>query len=606
MKTKISLSLSAVLLFLSISLSGQTQRHGDSKLQNPKEFQKGRTGTGIFIDPEMDATVMIQDFFTNSCMTPFNVTKFGCYQGQGYFDDGMSSIGVQSGILLSSGNALNASGPNTSTSMGNGCGVGSDIDLFQLSQKAIFDASGVEFDFTSSKPDLFFEFVFGSEEYPEYVGSNFNDVFGFFISGPGINGGFTFNGTNIATINGDPITVNYINGGQLGSFGSSDNVNPPKGSLLNSSWYVDNPGGQEIEYDGFTKPLKANFTVVPGQTYHVKLAIGDAGDGIFDSGILISNTSLCGNVIAPIPSFLVQNIDNKTIAITNQTKYASEWIWDFGDGTTYAGKYPPPHTYTQEGSYLITLHTSNSVGPVTMQKQISTSVKPMSLQEVKIIPPTCSDQQNGSIVIQIGNGTPPYQYLWNTGATTPEINQCAQGKYSIIVTDAAGKQFTQEFEVIAPKPITCVLGIGTSDNVWHLRGGTPPYSVAWSDGTQEENVTQITKTAPSMVITDANQCTLQWSPSQIPVPTKKWPTPIQIHFMQGTQQLFISSQDVDLLEGNLDVDILDALGRCVFHKNTSLHAISSIIELPKLHAGNYIIQCTLEDQTMHQSIWVRD
>jgi len=53
-----------------------------------------------------------------------------------------------------------------------------------------FDASILEFDFIPQSDTLKFNYIFGSEEYPEYVNSGYNDVFGFFISGPGIAGPF--------------------------------------------------------------------------------------------------------------------------------------------------------------------------------------------------------------------------------------------------------------------------------------------------------------------------------------------------------------------------------------------------------------------------------
>ena len=52
----------------------------------------------------------------------------------------------------------------------------------------INDAAVLEFDFIAISDTILFDFVFASDEYLEFVNTAFNDVFGFFLSGPGING----------------------------------------------------------------------------------------------------------------------------------------------------------------------------------------------------------------------------------------------------------------------------------------------------------------------------------------------------------------------------------------------------------------------------------
>lgn len=120
-----------------------------------------------------------------------------------------------------------------------------------------------------------FQFVFGSEEYPEYV-NQFNDVFGFFINGPGINGPHSNNSKNIALIPGTntPVSINNVNEGN------------------NSEYFVVNDL-DFIQYDGFTTVFTAESEVQPMQTYHIKLAIGDGVDHFYDSGVLLQASSFC-------------------------------------------------------------------------------------------------------------------------------------------------------------------------------------------------------------------------------------------------------------------------------------------------------------------------
>ena len=144
--------------------------------------------------------------------------------------------------------------------------------------------------------------MFGSEEYPEYANSSFNDVFGFFLSGPGIAGIFTNNARNIATL---PETNQFV---------SINNVN----HINNSQFYINNSGGLTIQYDGFTTVLKANATVIPGETYHIKLAIADVSDNIYDSGVCIK----AGSFSSPLPELSVaySHIDNiQTMGYGNES-----------------------------------------------------------------------------------------------------------------------------------------------------------------------------------------------------------------------------------------------------------------------------------------------
>ncbi len=193
-------------------------------------------------------------------------------QGFGEFSYSGSQLGLDEGVILTSGRRDNAVGPNNSGSMAfNAARPGSPI-LNIVTGRTTFDQCKLEFDIIPAGDSLKFNFAFGSEEYNEWVGTQFNDVFGFFISGPGITGdpGIGID-HNIALIPGgtQPVTINNVNNGS------------------NSQYYHDNTGGSEIQYDGFTRNLSAVSLVQPCQTYHLKLIVADATDNDYDSGVLI-------------------------------------------------------------------------------------------------------------------------------------------------------------------------------------------------------------------------------------------------------------------------------------------------------------------------------
>jgi len=126
-----------------------------------------------------------------------------------------TNLGLASGILLTTGNGAVAIGPNADSSAGTIDFNPGDIDLENIVGVPTYDAAVLEFDFIPQNDTIQFRYVFASEEYPEYVCSSFNDLFGFFISGPGITGT-----QNIAIIPGTttPVAINTVNNGIPGTY----------------------------------------------------------------------------------------------------------------------------------------------------------------------------------------------------------------------------------------------------------------------------------------------------------------------------------------------------------------------------------------------------
>jgi hypothetical protein len=204
-----------------------------------------------------------------------NITYTGAQNAAGKFSGFLSAIGIDAGIVLGTGSVGNGTsppapagsaqgvmGPNNIGSFSGGPnGTPSDPDLDAILGATGFDAAVLEFDFVPAGSVLHFQFVFGSEEYPEFVNAGFNDVFGFFL-----------NGTNVALIPGTNTPV------------SIDNVN----ATTNSTFYVDNTAGTFFtQMDAFTTVLTVTANVNAGQVNHIKLAIENGGDEVYDSWVLI-------------------------------------------------------------------------------------------------------------------------------------------------------------------------------------------------------------------------------------------------------------------------------------------------------------------------------
>ncbi len=216
-----------------------------------------------------------------------NVTFQGADIARGIFSNGNSTnIGIETGVFLTSGSGYIIPGPNTSSSAGANNGLGGHPLLDFLTTATTYDASVLEFDFIPLNDTIKCNFVFGSEEYSEWVGSSFNDVFGFFVTGPKPDSGLYIN-HNIALVPGTdiPISINNVNNGY------SPGGVPPTGPGTNEEYFIDNTNGLTIQYDGFTVVLTLWALVIPDETYHFVIGVADAADHIYDSGVLIEGTS---------------------------------------------------------------------------------------------------------------------------------------------------------------------------------------------------------------------------------------------------------------------------------------------------------------------------
>ena len=207
-----------------------------------------------------------------------------------------TQLGFPGGVILTSGECSNAVGPNSSGSTGSAMGTGSDPDLqLLIPSYTVYDKAVLEFDFVPISDTIKFRYVFGSEEFDEFCNTSFNDVFGFFVSGPGITGPFTNNAKNIALM---PGTSDYVTIDNVCNYGSA------------YSW--PNTAGTYYQYDRLTTVYTAWCLVQPCQTYHIKLAVGDAGDQYYDSGVFLEENSFSSNGLSYNTSYS-SNID--TVAV---------------------------------------------------------------------------------------------------------------------------------------------------------------------------------------------------------------------------------------------------------------------------------------------------
>ncbi len=292
----------------------------------------------LAVDTNETPNQLVKTILSNSIVA-YNIKYTGEHGAIGYFDGTHSNIGLNNGVIMTTGRATNAIGPSNPGNKGINNGLPGDSALTAISGDSTYDACILEFDFVPYADTMSFDFVFGSEEYPEFTCCKVNDVFAFFISGPGIVGE-----KNIALVpkTAIPISINTLNGN---CFVTSSCGGACCGS--NSSYYIDNTAGPTVQYAGFTTVMKAISAVKCGQQYHIRIAIADAGDHYFDSGVFLGGGSFRGgtnslNIVATPGDSICPNTEVSVFFPDNDPTH--NFTWSFDGATVESGFRNGPYT----------------------------------------------------------------------------------------------------------------------------------------------------------------------------------------------------------------------------------------------------------------------
>lgn len=433
------------------------------------------------VDNTQTPTDLVQNILAGQGVQISNVTFNGAPGNTinsqiGSFNGTTSNIGLSNGIIMCTGDIAVALGPNNQTgaTVGGGFFGASDPDLDVLANNNTNDKAVLEFDFVPSGNTITFRYVFGSEEYNEYVCSSFNDVFGFFISGPGIVGTFQLQAINIAIIpnTSTPVAINTINNGTPGAYGTASTcaaVDPQWNT--HTAYYIDNTGGSSVQFDGFTVVMEAVAQVQCHETYHLKLAIADAGDTGLDSGVFLEAGSLQSDELAI--SGITSNGDslmiegcNTAIWIFTRPNAADTAYIDIGVygtatmGTDYSNIpvqiVMPPGVFSDtiaitsvadfisEGTETITLaiYFSNSCSGdsaiATLYLMDYDSLKATLMSDTIICTQT---GETAMLYPLITGGAAPFSFVWSNIPDTTDtvfVQPPVQTDYFVTINDACG------------------------------------------------------------------------------------------------------------------------------------------------------------------------
>lgn len=269
--------LGAILLFSSVS----AQLEVNSTLTPDEYVNDVLLGTGV------EAT-NVQ--FTGSPVQIGQITGFD-----------PTEFPIEAGLILSTevaNNPANIDDGCMDDFIEDGLEVSGDPDLLNIansvppligqnfSVNSVNDVCAIEFDFVATGDTIKFNYVFGSDEYLAWINSQYNDIFGFFLSGPGINGPYADNAVNLAEVPGsDPqlaITISSVN------------------NVTNSAYYIDNPANEVLCQNGYTVKLTAESEVECGETYHIRLAIADGSDTALESFVILESGSFESNSVVEV------------------------------------------------------------------------------------------------------------------------------------------------------------------------------------------------------------------------------------------------------------------------------------------------------------------
>ncbi len=508
----------------------------------------GNNGSGV------NLTQWVQTNLIGAGISISNVTYTGDNRQMGDFNAINTVLytdqNMDKGIVMTTGYATDAIGPNTTSGISRIMdGVTTDADLSQLTSGLLYDKCVLEFDFVPEGPTIKFNYIFGSDEYPEFVGSGFNDAFGFFISGPGITGT-----QNLAVVPGTstPITINTVN------------------QFNNSAYYVDNGdalfGGpvepyksqpQYIQYDGYTVNLTATAQVQCGQTYHFKLAIADVGDPTLDSGVFIQGGSFTSEG-SPVNVAIIEDttISSQATAIRGcpgtdiiftrssgiDTALTVNYITSGSavEGVDYASILNPVTFAIGQDTIIIpfeALTTGSGLDSLSIKVSyinpcdgtISYNTATFYIEDADDLTITASDTtiscSNPTVQLFASvYGTTLTQYTWSGpgivaggNTATPTVNQ--PGTYTVDITTGGNCPGSGTKQVVVTKtgnlsvmihstnPEIC---LGESSDITAIpSGGTAPYTFVWDNGLTGGNahtVSPTTTTIYEVLVMDVTGC----------------------------------------------------------------------------------------------------
>lgn len=463
--------------------------------------------SGMTIDPNVPLGTLITEHLLAGCgtsSTAISSLTTTCPNGSAFFSNTNPSFPFASGLLISTGQMPNSS---SSASCPNGNSVSPNLQ--SLAGTSINNVNVVKFCFTPQVDYITFDYIFASMEFNSFCNSSYNDPFGFFLSGPGINGPYTNGAVNIATLpNGQPVTINNV--------------------CANMSAYQVYPANNTTGFNGATIELTAYYgPIVPGQQYCIEFGIADASDGALNSAIFIETGSFIVTENGSVESITGEQItipggvsvgSPTTVLTCNNTSIQLQAqggdIYEWSNGVQIFSD-PAVATITQPGTYTVTI--TNSVCNVTETHDV-TITQDISIPIAQISSPTTILNCHTESIVATASGGATYLWSGGTSPNTASNTFYLPGTYWVTVTGANGCTaktsisftFQEDMHIIDILTGDIACSGGTDGYiVVQYEGGFAPFQYLWNDGVNTLNRSNISAGNYKLTITDGYGCTLQ-------------------------------------------------------------------------------------------------
>jgi len=510
----------------------------------PKHSELQLSEESIVAHGDYDVETLVRDIFVKGeCENVSNIQSTGHKDGIGYFEKGESTIGLTDGIILATGNIRNSEGPNHVTDVSSFFDIGGDDrDLKKMVTEQLFDPVGLEFDFVPLDSFVTFRYVFASEEYCEFVGSIYNDVFGFFIRGPGIEGDFSQQAENVALIPGseDEVSINSVNHQSNEAYFIQNYLTNDAQSC--GLTFLPSPHIEEIEYDGFTQPMVASLKLIPCETYHIRMVISDVGDGFFDSAVFLEAGSfniggavkVSGEIVEEKSSLIegcsegylvFEREDLETLDYPLSVHFKVSPSSTAREGVDFEPlpntvNIPAGETHARVPVYAINDNQQEGQESLVIELDIPCSCYQDSTILLIDDSPLLTLYLPEAIVCEIGEtalqpdiqgGTPPFIYHWDDGSTEEKrmISAHSPSIFRLTITDQCGVQAIDSSFLQVQPPAEASLEeyvqvcAGDTAYLNLTFTGTPPWSFRYQHETQDfELVTDIYTTPYLLPVTE--------------------------------------------------------------------------------------------------------
>ena len=216
---------------------------------------------------------------------------------------------------------------------------------------------------------------------------------------------------------------------------------------------------------------------------------------------------------------------------------------------------------------------------------------------------TCHGADDGSIGLDITQGTGPYEYLWSNGSMSESLDELEPAMYTLTITDANGCTFISSNQITEPEPLNAQETIVDSQTDTDgsievvVTGGTAPYSFLWSNGSTDQNIDQLQAGTYMLTITDANGCTLiqEYEVSEIVSIDQNIIEDLRFFPNPTADQLFLQGS----IEEDLELTLLDMYGRPVSQMQLKKGALDHSFDLNSYPAGVYMLQLKTISHQVH-------